>query len=151
MTWEDVERERERGKKKKAPIDRLGWACKFTHTYVHVYVRPLAVYVCCFAPPPFMLGEQGNEKEVMASEQEACASHSATAVVFCCCHSVFESDCLLKPSACSLSPVRNCSCFSPSGRPDKSAKGVRLIVPLQEANRSKVASRRVKNDVRVRL
>ena len=34
------------------------------------------------APLPFILGEQGNAEEVMASEQEACASYTASTVVF---------------------------------------------------------------------
>ena len=64
-----------------------------------VCFRPQAVYVVLH--PPFIFAEQGYEVEVMASEQEACASHTATAVVFCCRHSLCNLDCLLK-----LSPAR---------------------------------------------
>lgn len=60
-----------------------------------------------YTPHPFILGEQGNEEEVMASEQEACTSQTATAVVFCCCHSLFHSDCLPKLWSCSPSALNH--------------------------------------------
>lgn len=55
------------------------------------------------APLPFILGEQGNAEEVMASEQEACASHSASTVVFAAViHCVTQIVC----SNCHLLTVR---------------------------------------------
>lgn len=62
---------------------------------MHDSVSDLMLFTCVVLHPPFILGEQGNKEEVMASEQEACTSHTATTVVFCCRHSVCHSDCLL--------------------------------------------------------
>lgn len=53
-----------------------------------VCMLDLMLFTYVVLHPPFILGEQGNEEEVMASEQEACACHTATAVVFCCRHSL---------------------------------------------------------------
>lgn len=95
-TWEDVESEGK--KKRKRPLRDQAEHVNYTHVCACVCQTSDCLRMLFGTPPPFILGERGNEKEVMASEQEVCASHSATAVVFCCCHSLFGSDCLLKPS-----------------------------------------------------
>lgn len=49
--------------------------------YICVCISDLMLFTYVVLHPPFILGEQVNEVEVMPSEQEACSSHTATAVV----------------------------------------------------------------------